>query len=77
MLALKTVWVDGTRELLFEPLELLKKPAALIRRLRNNLVLYHRVLAPHSGWRARAVAYGVQPAEAPVARALGPRGTTS
>jgi hypothetical protein len=40
----------------FEPLELLEKLAALTPRPRINLVLYHGVLAPHAGWRARVVA---------------------
>jgi hypothetical protein len=44
-------------QLLFEPLTLLEKLAALIPRPRTNLV----VLAPHSGWRARVVAYGTPP----------------
>ena len=67
MLKLKTAWADGTRHLLFEPLELLEKLAALTPRPRVNLVLYHGVLAPNAGWRARVVAYGVPPVEAPVA----------
>ena len=29
-------------------------------------MLYHGVLAPHAGWRARVVAYGALPVEAPV-----------
>lgn len=66
VLTLKTAWADGTRQLLFEPLELLEKLAALIPRPRINLVLYHGVLAPHSGWRARVVASGAPPTEAPV-----------
>ena len=65
MLALKTAWRDGTRALVFEPLELLEKLAALTPRPRINLVLYHGVLAPHAGWRARVVAYGTPPGEAP------------
>jgi hypothetical protein len=42
-------------------------------------VLYHGMLAPHCGWRARAVAYGAPPAvasscsEAPVASGAAPR----
>jgi Putative transposase len=67
VLTLKTAWADGTRQLVFEPLELLEKLAALTPRPRINLVLYHGVLAPHSGWRARVVAYGAPPSEAPVA----------
>jgi len=61
-LTLKTAWADGTRQLVFEPLELLEKLAALTPRPRSNLVIYHGVLAPHSSWRARAVTYGAPPA---------------
>jgi hypothetical protein len=46
---------DGTRHLLFEPVELLEKLAALIPRARVNLVFYHGVLAPHARWRPRVV----------------------
>jgi hypothetical protein len=53
------------RALVFEPLELLEKLAALTPRPRINLVLYHGVLAPHAGWRARVVAYGEPPIETP------------
>lgn len=66
MLTLKTAWADGTRHLIFEPLSLLEKLAALTPRPRINLVLYHGVLAPHAGWRARMVAYGAPPVETPV-----------
>ena len=61
LLALKAAWADGTRHLLFEPLELLEKLAALTPRPRINLVLYHDVLAPNARWRARVVAYGTVP----------------
>lgn len=57
LLELKSAWHDGTSHLLFEPLELLEKLAALTPRPRVNLVLYHGVLAPHARWRPRAVAY--------------------
>jgi hypothetical protein len=79
VLTLKSAWADGTRQLLFEPLTLLEKLAALIPRPRINLVLYHGVLAPHGAWRARVVAYGVPPAvaspgsEAPDASRSAPR----
>ena len=46
---------------------MLEKLAAITPRPRINLVFYHGVLAPHAGWRARVVAYGAQPVEAPVA----------
>ena len=65
LLTLKAAWADGTRHLIFEPLKLLEKLAAITPRPRINLVLYHGVLAPHARWRARVVAYGVVPAEAP------------
>ena len=42
-----------TRHLIFEPLELLEKLAAITPRPRMNLVLSHGVLAPHARWRAR------------------------
>jgi hypothetical protein len=58
---------DGTRHLVFEPPTLLEKP-----RPRINLVLYHGVLAPRAGWRARVVAYGARPVEAPVAAPTSP-----
>jgi hypothetical protein len=45
----------------YTPLETL---AALIPRPRTNLVVYHGVLALHSGWRARVMAYGTPPAVA-------------
>ena len=58
LLTLKAEWSDGTTHLLFEPIELLERLAALTPRPRINLVLHHGVLASHSRWRARAVAYG-------------------
>jgi hypothetical protein len=70
VLTLKTAWADGTRQLVFEPLELLEKLAALTPRPRINLVLYHGVLAPHSAWRARVVAFGA-PVTPPVAAPVG------
>ena len=57
LLELKSQWADGTSHLLFEPLEVLEKLAALTPRPRINLVLYHGVLAPHARRRRRAVAY--------------------
>ncbi|MFZ1058262.1 MAG: transposase, partial [Candidatus Rokuibacteriota bacterium] len=54
-LRLKTPWADGTRHLLFEPVEFLEKLAALIPRSLVNLVLYHGVLASHARWRRRVV----------------------
>ncbi len=56
-LEFKSAWHDGTGHLLFEPLELLERLAALTPRPRVNLVLYHGILAPHARWRPRVVAY--------------------
>lgn len=63
VLTLKTTWADGTHHLVFEPLELLEKLAAITLRPRINLVLYYGVVAPHARWRPRhrlrrAVAFG-------------------
>ncbi|MGH7389542.1 MAG: transposase [Candidatus Rokuibacteriota bacterium] len=65
VLTLKAAWADGTRHLVFEPLTLLEKLAALTPRPRINLGLYHGVLAPHARWRARVTAHGAPPGQAP------------
>jgi hypothetical protein len=62
-LRLKTPWNDGTTHLLFDPIELLEKLAAIIPRPHINLVLYHGVLAARAKWRPRVVAY--RPADDP------------
>jgi len=74
LLELKSEWADGTSHLLFDPLELLERLAALTPRPRSNLVLYHGGLAPHSRWRSRAVAYQgpSTPAEEPTADPTAP-----
>jgi hypothetical protein len=58
VLTLKAAWADGTTHLVFEPLELLERLAALTPRPRINLIVYHGVLAPHARGRNRVVAYG-------------------
>ena len=50
LLELRQRWADGTTHLIFEPIELLERLAALTPRPRINLVLYYGVLG------ARAVA---------------------
>jgi putative transposase/transposase-like zinc-binding protein len=57
-LELKQAWHDGTREMVFEPLEFLERLAAMIPRPETNLLICPGVLAPRSRWRARVVAYG-------------------
>jgi hypothetical protein len=60
-------WTDGTRALVFEPLEFLEKLAALVPRPRINLLLYHGILAAHARGRVsalgRSVANDVQAGE--------------
>ena len=51
-LELKTAWHDGTRELLFEPLELLERLAAMTPRPETNLLICHGLLATRARWRA-------------------------
>jgi len=51
LVKLKTVWRDRTSHLLFAPIELLEKLAAITPRPAINWVLYHGVLAPHARWR--------------------------
>jgi len=55
---LKTAWHDGTRGLVFEPLEFLERLAAITLRPETNLLICHGVLAPRACWRARMLAYG-------------------
>ena len=58
-LALRRRWVDGTTHLLFDPVELLERLAALIPRPRINLILYYGVLAPRAAWRSLVVQFGI------------------
>ena len=48
---LKRRWRDGTTHLIFEPLELVEKLAALVPPPRFHLVRYYGVLAPSAAWR--------------------------
>jgi len=63
-LTLAHPWSDGTRALVFDPVEFLEKLAVLIPKPRINLVVYHGILAPRARDRAAAVARAV-----PLARA--------
>jgi Putative transposase len=77
-LELKTAWHDGTRELIFEPLEFLERLAAMTPRPETNLLICHGVLAPRALWRERVVAYGrvaAEPAASTAPLAPGPDGT--
>jgi hypothetical protein len=55
---MKTAWHDGTRALMFEPLQFLERLAAMTPRPETNLLICHGVLAPRARWRRRVVAYG-------------------
>lgn len=46
-------WADGTTHVLFDPIELLERLAALTPRPRINLVLYYGVLGARAAWRSR------------------------
>ena len=50
VLKLRRRWANGTTHLMFDPVELLERLAALVPRPRINLVLYHGVLAPRAAW---------------------------
>jgi len=51
-LELKRAWHDGTRELVFEPLEFLERLAAMTPRPETNLLICHGLLAARARWRA-------------------------
>jgi Putative transposase len=65
VLELKATWSDGTSHLVFDPLDLLARLAALVPRPRVNLILYHGVLAPHARFRGAVVSYGAVPVVEP------------
>ena len=53
--SLKSVWSDGTYQIVLSPEELLEKLSALVPPPRLNLVRYHGVLAPNAVDRAQIV----------------------
>ena len=57
-LELRRPWADGTTHLLFDPVELLERLAALTPRPRINVILYYGVRAPRAAWRSRVVQLG-------------------
>ena len=57
-LELRRQWSDGTTHLLFDPVELLERLAALTPRPRINLIFYHGVLGPRAAWRSLVVQFG-------------------
>jgi hypothetical protein len=78
ILDLRHRWADGTTYLVFEPLELLERLAALTPRPRINLLLYYGVLGARSAWRARiAVTDSASRTTAPAGTADEGRPTTA
>ena len=71
VLELKRPWQDGTSHLVFEPLDLLARLAALTPRPRINLIIYHGVLAPNARGRAAVVTFGIPAAVTPAPAAGG------
>jgi len=65
VLELRRRWTDGTTHLVFDPVELLERLAALTPRPRINLILYHGVLAPRAAWRRAVVPGREDPDDAP------------
>jgi hypothetical protein len=55
---LKTPWSNGTTHVVFEPLELLGRLAALAPAPRLNLIRFHGVFGPASKWRSSIVPAG-------------------
>ena len=49
---LKTPYRDGTTHVIFEPLDFIARPAALVPKPRVNLTRFHCVFAPNSKHRA-------------------------
>jgi hypothetical protein len=80
VLDLRHRWADGTTHLVFDPVELLERLAALTPRPRINLLVYYGVLGARSRWRSR-LAEPERPPETPpgttpeprAAAAVGPR----
>jgi hypothetical protein len=58
---LKTPWRNGTTHVLFEPLELLARLAALTPAPRLNLIRFHGVLGPAAKWRRSVVPTAAAP----------------
>jgi hypothetical protein len=52
---LKRPWRDGTTHVIYQPLELLEKLAALVPAPKAHLIRYSGVLAPAAKWRASVV----------------------
>lgn len=74
---LRRHWKDGTRAVVFQPLDFIARLAALVPRPRTHLLTYHGVLAPAAEWRdwivpAQPRSTSREPAQALAERALRP-----
>ena len=75
---LRRHWKDGTRAVVFQPLDFIARLAALVPRPKTHLLTYHGVLAPAAEWRdwivpARPRSPSRDPSQALAERALRPR----
>jgi hypothetical protein len=77
VLELRRRWTDGTTHLVFDPVELLERLAALTPRPRVNLILYNGVLAPRAAWRRAVVPSPATDQSAGAARAVDAGGTAA
>ena len=74
-LELKMASHEGTRELVFEPLDFLERLAVMTPRPETNLLICHSVLAPRAWGRGRVVVHGrlaPEPTASTALRATGP-----
>ena len=55
LLKLKKRWSDGTTALLFEPVELLARLAAMLPKPGSNAISYHGVIGARAAWRREVV----------------------
>ena len=53
-------WRDGTSHIIFQPLELMERLAALVPAPRFNMIRYSGVLAPSAAWRQRIIPEGIE-----------------
>jgi hypothetical protein len=63
---LRHKWRNGATSVLFEPLELMEKLAALVPPPRFNLVRYSGGFAPASPWRSQIVPFNLEESDEPV-----------
>ena len=68
--ALRRHWKDGTRAVVFDPLDFIARLAALVPRPRTHLLTYHGVLAPAAEWRDWIVPAEPRPARRDPSQAL-------